>query len=104
MITFTVIDREDATVSVTAAAGQRLMERLRDMRGGVEALCGGEPNCTTCHVYMPANLTPHIPPPTDYEIELLECLDSYRANESRLSCQVKVSAAFEGKSIRVVPD
>lgn len=104
MIKFTVTDRDGAAVNITAAAGVRLMERLRDLPAGVEALCGGEPNCTTCHVYMPADLTPHVPAPTDYEVELMECLDSYRVNESRLSCQVKIEAAFEGKNIIIVQD
>jgi 2Fe-2S ferredoxin len=38
------------------------------------------------------------------ELELLESTENFRAGESRLACQVKVSDALDGITVTVAPE
>ena len=40
----------------------------------------------------------------DDEQELLEDLDSYKENQSRLSCQVEFSEEMDGMKVEIAPD
>jgi 2Fe-2S ferredoxin len=88
---------------VDAKDGLSLMEPLRDLSDGVEALCGGMCSCSTCHVFVAHDWTAKLPKPKDDELELLEGSEFYRPGESRLACQVRVSPAIEGLALTIAP-
>ncbi|MEY2872979.1 MAG: hypothetical protein RLZZ373_350 [Pseudomonadota bacterium] len=70
---------------------------------GIVAECGGSAMCATCHVYVDEAWVDRLPAPLANELELLECTASERLPTSRLSCQIKVSAALDGLVLRLPP-
>jgi 2Fe-2S ferredoxin len=86
-------------VSVEAAAGQTLMEILRD-HGDVEAACGGQCACATCHVHIDAAWMSLVGAPGEAESGLLEFSMEKKPN-SRLSCQIRLSDAMDGLTLTI---
>ena len=69
---------------------------------GIDADCGGECACATCHVYVdPAWLDKTgLPEPGSQEASMLSFAALAQPN-SRLSCQIKVSDALDGLVVRL---
>ncbi|WCL54713.1 2Fe-2S iron-sulfur cluster-binding protein [Gimibacter soli] len=81
---------------VDAKDGVSVMENA--MQNGVDGIladCGGACACATCHVYVDEAFAGKLTPPSDMEISMLE-MNDYRRENSRLSCQINVSAELEG--------
>jgi len=100
----TVTTREGATSSLTVKAGVSLMEALRD--GGHDellALCGGCCSCATCHVYIAPEFLGKLPTMSEDENELLDST-SHRTENSRLSCQIKITDALDGLKTIIAPE
>jgi 2Fe-2S ferredoxin len=99
-----VTDRKGHEFPVEATVGFTLMEAIRD-EGKFElaAICGGMLSCSTCHVYVDAAWADKLEPKSRDERELLEESSHYEAN-SRLSCQVNITAALEGLKVTVAPE
>ena len=57
--------------------------------------------CATCHVYVDEAWADKLPAPLANELELLECTASERQGNSRLSCQIKLTDAMQGLTVRV---
>ena len=70
---------------------------------GIIAECGGSAICGTCHVYVDAAWIDRLPAPQAAEEAMLDCTASERLPGSRLSCQVLLSEALQGLSVRVPP-
>lgn len=93
-ITFIQHDGEEQTlevengISVMNAAVDNLIE-------GIDADCGGECNCATCHVYVAEDWMPKVGQPQDDE-EAIMSLNPERQDNSRLSCQIKISDELDG--------
>jgi 2Fe-2S ferredoxin len=68
---------------------------------GIVAECGGSAMCATCHVYVDPGWVDRLPEPLANELEMLECTASERLPNSRLSCQLKLSAALDGITLRI---
>jgi len=84
-----------------APVGISLMESARAHGvAGILALCGGACACATCHVYIGDAALARLPPPEDMEQGMLESVAGLRSN-SRLGCQVLVTAAMEGLEVTV---
>jgi 2Fe-2S ferredoxin len=99
-----VTTREGATSSLTVKAGVSLMEALRD--GGHDellALCGGCCSCATCHVYIAPEFLAKLPAMSEDENELLDST-SHRTENSRLSCQIKITDALDGLKTIIAPE
>lgn len=91
----TLIFREpDGTeLPVQAKVGQSVMESaVMANVPGVEGECGGCLTCATCHVFAPEGLGE----PGDDEDAMLEETEVPRRPESRLSCQITVTAEMDG--------
>jgi 2Fe-2S ferredoxin len=70
---------------------------------GIEAECGGSCACATCHVYVDAAFLPSLAPPSETEQELLTVVAAERRENSRLSCQLVMSAELDGLVVQI-PD
>jgi len=68
---------------------------------GIEAECGGSCCCATCHCYVDENFTDKLDAPNDNELGMLEETVAERKDNSRLACQVKVSADMEGMVVHL---
>jgi len=99
-----VTDRVGETHEIEMAAGVNLMEPLRELDGGIEALCGGMCSCATCHVFIEPKWATKLEPAQDDELELLEETETYRKDESRLSCQLEFSDELDGMTFTVAPE
>ena len=104
MPTINVTDRGGHQHVLKIDNGLTLMEPIRELDEGIEALCGGMCSCATCHVFIAPEWFAKLPSRHSDELELLESTESYRAGESRLACQVKVSDALDGIRIEVAPE
>jgi len=94
-----ITTRTGDKVSVKATVGQTLMEILRD-RNDVEALCGGQAACATCHVHIDDPWMAIVGEAGENEAGLLEFSMEKQPN-SRLSCQIHLSDAMDGLALAV---
>ncbi|MBT3992560.1 MAG: 2Fe-2S iron-sulfur cluster binding domain-containing protein [Gammaproteobacteria bacterium] len=99
-----VIDSEGEEHEVEGQVGLSLMESLRDLDNGTLALCGGMCSCATCHCFIEEPWASSLSERQDDELELLEDLDSFRENQSRLSCQIELTEEMDGMRVEVAPD
>ena len=103
MATLQVIDRDGVSHEVEAKPGLKVMEVLRELDYGVAAICGGMCSCATCHVYVDPEWQDRLPAMRSDERELLSELTHYQEN-SRLSCQVEITAALSGLKVTIAED
>ena len=86
---------------IDAPLGITLMEAARQHGvQGVVALCGGACACATCHVYVDPCWLPRLEPREEMEEGMLESAWQPRDN-SRLSCQVHITAQLDGLQVTV---
>lgn len=69
---------------------------------GIDADCGGECACATCHVYVEEPWLSRIgtPAPGSLEASMLSFAAVSQPN-SRLSCQIEVTEALDGLIVRM---
>jgi len=92
----TYIDSSGASRTVDAEVGATVMETaIRNNIPGIEAECGGACACATCHVYVDEAWCPKVGEPSPMEEDMLDFGYEVREN-SRLSCQIKVTDALDG--------
>lgn len=104
MVQITIIKRDGDTVVANGTSGHSLMEAIRD--AGIDeltALCGGCCSCATCHVHIDPAFIDKLPPIGEDENDLLDSSDD-RDGTSRLSCQIPVTDALEGLSLRIAAE
>ena len=78
-----------------------VMELLKINELPVEGTCGGMAMCASCHVYV---VSDHILPEKTFdETAMLEESWDMQDN-SRLSCQLKLSEQLEGLTIQIAPE
>jgi ferredoxin, 2Fe-2S len=96
MTKVTYIDADGGSRVVDAQIGSTVMETaLRNSVPGIEAECGGACACATCHVYVADEWTAIVGKPSQMEEDMLDFAADVRPT-SRLSCQIKVTAALDG--------
>ena len=104
MASVRVTTREGATTAIPASEGLSLMEVIRD--AGIDellAICGGSCSCSTCHIYVDADMLAALPPIGPDEDDLLDS-SSQRTEFSRLSCQLTVSDRLAGLAVTIAPE
>jgi 2Fe-2S ferredoxin len=84
--------------------GQSLMQAAVNANlHGIEAECGGLLTCATCHVYVREPFASRLPPAGSDEVGMLEFTASPRQANSRLSCQIDLTAALDGLAVDLPP-
>jgi ferredoxin, 2Fe-2S len=99
-----VTDRAGQHHELQVEPGLTLMDPLREIDNGIEALCGGMCSCATCHVFVAPEWYARLPARHGDELELLESTETFRDGESRLACQVRVTDDLEGLVLTVAPE
>ena len=100
----TFIQPDGSAFGFEAPAGISLMAAATGAGvDGIVAECGGSAICGTCHVYVDAAWLGHLPAPLEAEQVMLDCTASAREPGSRLSCQVMLTDALQGLTVRVPP-
>ena len=96
MVKITFIDAAGQSRIVEAEEGSTVMETaIRNDVSGIEAECGGACACATCKVYVAPEWQEKLPPKGEMEEAMLDFAPDVRPT-SRLSCQLRMSAALDG--------
>lgn len=98
-----VTDREGKTHELTAREDWSAMEVIRDANLPLAAECGGACACATCHVYVDEAWVDKVPAAAQQEVEMLDFGVAVQEN-SRLSCQIKMTPELEGLKVTLAPD
>lgn len=101
MGTVTFIEFDGTEHQVEAENGQPLMQVAIDrMVPGIDADCGGECACGTCHVQVDEAWSGKTGSPSDDENQILS-MTPERTPTSRLSCQIVMSDDLDGLVVRM---
>ena len=73
---------------------------LDNLVPGIDADCGGECSCATCHVIVDPAWIGVVGKPSEQEESMLD-LNPDREPNSRLSCQIPVSDAIDGLVVQL---
>ena len=96
MVKITFIDTAGTARTIEGEVGSTVMETaIKHGVPGIEAECGGACACSTCHVYIDEAWREKVGEPSPMEADMLDFAYGVQPN-SRLSCQIKVSEAFDG--------
>lgn len=98
-----IVDAAGSARVIDARADQSVMDAaVNNDVAGIDAECGGEMACGTCHVYVDDGWLNQLCEQSDVEREAIDFLviDEVRP-ESRLSCQIRLSVALDGLSVAV---
>ncbi len=97
----TYITHDGQEHAVDAAVGVSVMSAALDNGvPGIDADCGGECSCATCHVMVAEDWWAKTGGPNDAEEAMLD-LNPERESTSRLSCQMEVTDELDGLIVRV---
>ncbi|MGB0722823.1 MAG: 2Fe-2S iron-sulfur cluster-binding protein [Gammaproteobacteria bacterium] len=103
MTQITVTDVFGDTRTIDATDGDTLMQAITGAGfDDMEARCGGNCKCATCHVHLEAGYEPFLPPMGECETGLLTQTSGYQEGSSRLACQIGVNGDLEGLKVTIV--
>ena len=101
MAKITYIENDGTEHSVEVRNGLSVMEgAIRNNVPGIDADCGGACACATCHVYVDEAWRDKTGSTTAMEESMLDFAEGVQEN-SRLSCQIKVSDELDGLVVRM---
>ena len=101
----TFVKPNDSRIEVDIPVGTSVMRGA--LNGGIDGIigdCGGQASCATCHVFVEGDFAGALPPVSAEEDEMLDCAAADRRPNSRLSCQVIMTEAFEGLVVQIPDD
>jgi ferredoxin, 2Fe-2S len=99
----TYIEHDGTAHVVDVPIGKSVMQgAVENNVPGIDADCGGECACATCHVYVDAAWLSAVglPPPASQEASMLS-FAAVTQPDSRLSCQIPVTASLDGLVVRM---
>ncbi|MCB1421453.1 MAG: 2Fe-2S iron-sulfur cluster binding domain-containing protein [Nitratireductor sp.] len=97
----TYLTHDGKSHEVDAAVGTTVMENaIKNSVPGIEAECGGACACATCHVYVDEAWWEKTGEADIMEADMLDFAYEPKEN-SRLSCQIKVTEELDGLVVRI---
>jgi ferredoxin len=100
MIRVTFVGTDGALSTVEAMEGATLLSAGQADGQPLEGTCEGQMACATCHVVVdPADFARLLPASADEE-DMLD-LAPNATRTSRLSCQIRLTAALDGLGVRI---
>ena len=102
MVKVTFIEEDGTRREIEAREGEALMYAAKAAGvAGIIAECGGAAMCGTCHSYLLEAPNGPLPDPESAEADTIEFMAHEPRENSRLPCQVTVTAALEGAVFQV---
>ena len=99
MVKVVFIEHDGNNHEVDAYVGENLMETaISNNVPGIDADCGGNCACATCHVFIHPEWTSKVGKRGEMENSMLEFSDDLKPN-SRLACQIQISEELEGLTV-----
>jgi len=97
----TLVEHNGTQHEIDAEVGKSVMlAATENLVPGIDADCGGECSCATCHVIIDNAWIEKVGQPSDQESSMLD-LNPDRESNSRLSCQIEISDDLEGLVIQL---
>jgi 2Fe-2S ferredoxin len=101
MAKITYIQQNGSSIEANGVPGMTVMEvAIKAQVPGIDADCGGACACATCHVYVEPDWVEKTGKRNPMEEDMLDFAFDVREN-SRLSCQIKVTDALDGLRVKV---
>jgi ferredoxin, 2Fe-2S len=101
MPAITYIEHDGTAHTVEVAEGVSVMEgAVNNAVPGIDADCGGACACATCHVYVDPAWDHLTGTRNESEAAMISFANAVEPN-SRLSCQIKVTAELDGLVVRM---
>ena len=102
MVQVTFLQADGTSRVIDARVGEQLMFPARNAGvKGIVAECGGSAMCATCHCYVLETPNGALPAPLADEADTIEFNAHEPRENSRLTCQIKVTEALEGAVFQV---
>lgn len=102
MVQVTFIEADGTRREIAAPEGAPLMIAARNIGvRGIVAECGGSAMCATCHCYVISVAEGALPAMRADEVDTIEFNANAPQDNSRLTCQIIVTAALEGAVFQV---
>jgi 2Fe-2S ferredoxin len=97
-----LIAHNSVTTSINAKIGKTLMEAATASNvDGIAADCGGLMTCATCHVFVDEPFASQLGRPDSEEVAMLAFTAAPRQPNSRLSCQITLTAELDGLTVKL---
>ncbi|MEM6415038.1 MAG: 2Fe-2S iron-sulfur cluster-binding protein [Pseudomonadota bacterium] len=101
MAKITYIEFDGTEHTIDATDGESVMEAaVKNMVPGIDGDCGGACACATCHVYVDEAWKDKAGAVEAMEESMLDFAGEPKDN-SRLSCQIRISDALDGLIVRL---
>jgi ferredoxin, 2Fe-2S len=101
MAKITYIEHDGTEHVIDVKPGLSVMEgAVKNNIPGIDADCGGACACATCHVYVDEAWRDKTGSMSAMEESMLDFAEQVEPN-SRLSCQIKVTDALDGLTVRM---
>ena len=101
MGSITLIEHDGTEHQVAIEAGKSLMELATDNAvPGIDADCGGDCACGTCHVIVNGDWFAATGVANGDELQMLD-MTPEREQTSRLACQIETTEAMDGMVVRL---
>lgn len=95
------VQHDGTEIEVEAEIGASIMNAAVDNGvAGIDADCGGECSCATCHVIIDPAWAGKLGAISDQESSMLD-LNPDREERSRLSCQLPMTEALDGMIVNL---
>jgi ferredoxin len=100
MIRVTFVGADGARRTVAVEEGATLLAAGQADGQPLEGTCEGQLACATCHVVVDPNDFARLAPASADEEDMLD-LARHATRTSRLSCQIVLTAALDGLTVRI---
>jgi len=103
MVKITYLSSKGEEQTVDVAPGISVMEAaISNGVDEIDADCGGNCYCGTCRVYLAETWRERVPPPDDFETDMIDSTEDTGAGV-RLSCQIRVTKEIDGMVVHTPP-
>ena len=101
MVKITYIECDGTAHAIDAKPGRSMMKNAVINRvPGIVGECGGNTRCGTCRIYVDAEWLAKMDAPRADELDMIDFAGDTTLGV-RLSCQIEVTEAMEGLSVRM---
>lgn len=102
MVEIRFVQHDGSDRSVIVRSGISLMEAaVLNGVPGIDAECGGNCVCATCHVYIGESWLNRLVAPLPTEAVMLELVEGGQSPNSRLACQIMIEDALNGLTVQL---
>lgn len=100
MPTIYIYTTDQVKHDVDLPVGRSLLDACRKASLPMEGLCGGELDCSTCHLIVDPSWIESMPQASEDEEDMLDLIPALTPT-SRLGCQIRMTEELDGLTVRL---